>query len=108
MAKQHYLIHLLHEFVNVSLAVSGITTLSKTSRLTDEATIRRAQLEGPQEVVHFLEVRSTSEDFVNYIFDAGNAKRREASYSNEKDHRHDLPAIMLLSTKGIRWPLTFP
>jgi hypothetical protein len=48
MANQHFhLVHLLHEFVNVFLAVSSITTFGEAGGLADETTSGRAQLECP-------------------------------------------------------------
>lgn len=68
---------MLHKLVNVFLAISGITTLSEASGLTYKTTTRRAQLEGPQESVDGLEVRSTGEDLVDNILHASNSKVSE-------------------------------
>lgn len=64
------LVHLTDQLVDQFLAVTGVTTLGEVVGLLLPATERVGELEGPQEVVGDLEVRTDSDDLVDQIFDA--------------------------------------
>lgn len=55
------------------LAVSGITTLSKVSKLLDKSTSGAGELEGPEEAGGLSEVRSRGEDLVDDVLNADDA-----------------------------------
>ena len=50
-------------------AVAEVTTIEVSVSLGDEATLGASELEGPHDVVDFLEVGSAGEEFVDQIFD---------------------------------------
>jgi hypothetical protein len=70
-----HLVHLLDESVDVLLPVTQVTTLDEMPELAlVEATSWVRQLEGPEEVAGLLEVGADSEDLVDQILHADNAK----------------------------------
>jgi len=54
--------------INGFFSVTPVTTLLEGVSLVAESTLGGAKLEGPEEVVGFLEVLSDSVDFVDQIF----------------------------------------
>lgn len=69
-----FLVHLLHESVDVLLTVTKVTTLDEMLEFTgSESTVGVGELEGPQEVAGLLEVWSDSVDLVDQIFHTDNA-----------------------------------
>ena len=75
--RQVNLVHLLNKFVDVLFTVSSITTLCESNSLADESSLWRAKLEWPEEVVYGLEVWTTSDDFMNNIFNTDYTKFSE-------------------------------
>lgn len=68
--KEVKLVHLLDQVVDELLSVTGVTTLDEVEELSgSETTVRVRQLEGPQEVVDLLEVRTNSDDLVDQVLD---------------------------------------
>ena len=68
------LVHLLDESVDEVLAVAKVTTLDEVLELAGtEATGRRGQLEGPEEVGGLLEVGADGVDLVDEVLDADDA-----------------------------------
>merc|ERR1719231_1464449 len=63
--------HLGDEAVHVLLTVTTLATLVETLALDGLATLGRAELERPQEVVDLTEVRADSEDLVDDVLHAG-------------------------------------
>jgi len=59
--------------VNGFVSVTPVTTLVEGMSLVVESTLGGAKLEGPEEVVGFLEVGSDSVDFVDQIFNTDDA-----------------------------------
>jgi hypothetical protein len=68
------LVHLTNEVVQLVLPISSITRLDIVVALLLETTQWTAQLEWPQKVVGFFEVRTNSVDLMNKILDANDAK----------------------------------
>ena len=64
------LVHPPDELVDVVLTVAGVTALDVVVPLLLEASQRRLQLEGPQEVVGLLEVRANGQDLVDKVLNA--------------------------------------
>lgn len=65
-----YLVHLLHQGVDVLLSVTVVTTLDEVVELSSsETTVRVGQVEWPQEVVGLLEVRTNGVDLVDQVLD---------------------------------------
>ena len=64
------LVHPPDELVDVVLMVIGFTTLNVVVPLLLEASQRRLQLEGPQEVVGLLEVRTDGQDLMHKVLNA--------------------------------------
>lgn len=76
-----FLVHLLDKRVDGSLAITRLTTHDKVhSLLALEATIGRAELDGPQEVADLLEVGSNSSDLVDNILKADDSIFAEAFF----------------------------
>jgi len=64
------LVHAADELVDLILAVTSITTLVEVSLLVGPATVGVLELEGPEEGVGVLEVRTAGVDLVNKILHA--------------------------------------
>ena len=62
------LIHLPYHLVDEVLPVAVITSLDEVIRFVSHSTGGTTQLERPQEVVGFLEVRTDSYDLVDEVF----------------------------------------
>lgn len=71
------LVHAANEVVDLLLTVTEVTSLSEVLTLLNISTKRRAELEGPEEVIGLLEVGSASIDLVNKIFHADNSELSE-------------------------------
>ena len=72
--------HLSDELVDHLLSVSvGTISLSERVSLDLESTEWRRELEWPEEVVGFLELWSTSSDFVDQVFNARDTNLAEFS-----------------------------
>lgn len=69
-------VHLPDKVVNVNFSVApvALARICEASTLSDEPADRAAQLEGPQEVVYFLEMRATSVNLVHDILNSVNAE----------------------------------
>ena len=74
--------HLGDEGVHEILTVTGLATLVESLALLSLATLGRAELERPQEVVGLTEVRTDSVDLVNEVLHAHNAVLAEALLDN--------------------------
>jgi hypothetical protein len=64
------LVHAANEAVDELLAVTGITSLDEVTALHGEASKRGGELEGPDEVVGFLEVGTNRVDLVDEVLHA--------------------------------------
>ncbi len=71
---QTKLIHLTNEVIQLILPVSSIARFNVVVSLLLETTQWTAQLEWPQKVIGFLEVRTHSVDLMNKILNANDAK----------------------------------
>jgi len=69
--------------VNGFFSVTPVTTLLEGVSLVTETTLGGFELEGPQEVVGFLEMGSDSVDFVDQIFDADDAELTKGLFNDE-------------------------
>jgi len=74
MEKNTLLIHSLNKIVDLILTVSSVSSLLEVNSLLRETSTRGGELEGPQEFVHIFEVGTNSEDFMDDIFNANDAK----------------------------------
>jgi len=68
--------------INGFFSVTPVTTLLEGVSLVVESTLRGSELERPEEVVGFLEVRTNSVDFVDQIFSADDAVLTEGLFNN--------------------------
>jgi hypothetical protein len=69
------LVHLTDEVVDELLTVTQVTTFDEVLELAlAEATSRRRELEGPQEVGSLLEIGADGEDLVDKILDRDDTK----------------------------------
>jgi len=68
--------------VNGFFSVTPITTLHEGVSLVAESTLGGGELEGPQEVVSFLEVGSDIVDFVDQIFSADDAELTKGLFND--------------------------
>lgn len=72
--------HLLDECINEFFSVSeGTVSLSECVSLDLKSTEWRRELEWPEEVIGFLELWSTSSDFVDQVFNARDTNLAEFS-----------------------------
>ncbi len=71
---QTKLIHLTNEVIQLILPVSSIARFNVVVSLLLETTQWTAQLEWPQKVIGFLEVRTHRVDLMNKILNANDAK----------------------------------
>jgi len=67
------LVHSLDKRVDLVLSVSGISSLLKVDRLLLVSSLWRAQLEGPQKLVHLFEVLADNENLVDEVLNAEDA-----------------------------------
>ena len=68
------LVHATHKAVDVALAVTSVTTLDEVVELAlPVAASRAGQLEGPEELVHLLEVGAGSGNLVHNVLDRDDA-----------------------------------
>merc|ERR1719267_164143 len=74
--------HLLDQLVHESLTVASLATLAESLALLGLATLGRAELEWPQEVVGLTEVGTHSVDLVHEILHAVDAVLAEALLNN--------------------------
>jgi hypothetical protein len=72
-AQHKHLDHLLEEIVNLVLPVAKVTAIHKVVVLLPPSARRRVEFEVPEEVVGFLEVRSTGKDLMDKIFNANDS-----------------------------------
>jgi len=69
------LVHLADEIINLGFAVTSVTAFNEMESLAlTETTSGAGELEGPEEVVGLLEVRTDGEDFVDQIFHTDDTK----------------------------------
>ena len=80
--KQVYSHHAADELVDLLLAVAPNTASLEGVALLLEASERRAELEGPEEVVGLLESGTNSPDGVDEILNAGNTLLAEGLLNN--------------------------
>lgn len=80
--KKVILVHHSNQVVDLLLSISSITTLYVVSSLLDESSLRRRELERPQEVVGFLEGWSNCENLVNQILNANNIVLSQAFFDD--------------------------
>jgi len=74
--------HLGDESVHEELTVTGLAALVESLALLSLATLGRAELERPQEVVGLTEVRADSVDLVNEVLHAHDVVLAEARLDN--------------------------
>jgi hypothetical protein len=78
------LVHPFDELIDVVLTVTGVTTLNVVVSLLLQASQRRLQLEGPEEVVGLLEVGANSHDLMDKILNADDVVLAQALISTQK------------------------
>ena len=74
--------HSLDELVNELLSVAPGTTVLVGVSLGGKALLGRAELEGPEEVVGFLEAGADGGDLVDEVLNAGEAELAEGSLND--------------------------
>jgi len=96
--KKTTLDHATDKAVDLSLTVAVITTLDEGNTLLLETTTRAVQLEGPEEAVGLLEVRTNSEDLVNKILHADDAIAAKSLLDHVVADKRDALVVDLTGT----------
>ena len=76
------LVHPAHQGIDLVLSVAVVPSFAEVVPLLLEPTTRIRQFERPQKFVGLLEVGSNSEDFVDQILHADNAKLAQFAFNN--------------------------
>jgi hypothetical protein len=90
--------HSLDEIVDEDLSVAPITTLVEGVSLVVETTSGGIELEGPEEVVGFLEVRSDGDEFVDEILNAVDSLSAESLLDDGVVGKRDSLSVNLSET----------
>jgi len=90
--------HATDKVVDLGLTVAVVTTLDEGDTLLLEATTRRVELEGPEEAVGLLEVRTNSVDLVDKILHADDAITTKSLLDHVVADKRDALAVDLAGT----------
>merc|ERR1712100_447669 len=93
--------HAADELVDKLLAGAPGTTVSEGVSLLLEATERGGQLEGPEEVVGFLEVGADGPDLVDQVLDAADTELAESLINDLVVVQGDAAAVNLTIATGV-------
>jgi len=90
--------HSLNEVVDEDFSVTPVTTLMESVSLVGETTSGCVELEWPEEVVGFLEVRSNSDEFVDEILQAVDSLGSESFLNDGVISQRDSLSVNLSET----------